>query len=443
MIIVKKETDQIAITGKPGINPIIIIGALFFIFGFITWLNSVLIPYLRIACELNNFESYLVAFAFYIAYFVMALPSGWLLKITGFKNGMSIGLFIMAVGAAIFIPAAMTRKYSFFLFGLFVLGSGLALLQTASNPYVTILGPLKSAAKRISIMGVCNKFAGALAPIILGAVTLKNADSLTNNLKTMSITEKAVHLDALASRVIFPYIIIVIILVLLVVLLFFSGLPEIDTEKEDEDLAIKNSNKTSVFQFPHLLLGVLTLFLYIGTEVIAGDTIIQYGKYQGMNLSVAKFFTTYTLIFMIVGYFIGIIFIPKYLSQDKALQYCAILGATFSLAALFTTGFASVFFIALLGLANSLMWPALWPLALADLGRFTKAASSLLIMGLAGGALIPLLYGRLADIYSPRQAYWILLPCYIFIFYYALAGHKVRTANNSDPKPNRQTLRVL
>lgn len=427
---IHKKADQTTDTSKINLHPIIIIGGLFFIFGFITWLNSVLIPYLKIACELNNFESYLVAFAFYIAYFVMALPSGWLLKSTGFKNGMGIGLIIMAVGASIFIPAALTRLYFLFLLGLFVMGSGLALLQTASNPYVTILGPLESAAKRISIMGVCNKFAGALAPIILGTIVLKNADTFAKSLVTMNEAEKASQLDVLASRVIVPYIIIVAALLLLTLVLYFSGLPEIDTEREDENTALLNSNKTSVFQFPHLLLGVLTLFLYIGAEVIAGDTIISYGKYHEISLSVAKFFTTYTLIFMIAGYLIGIACIPRYLSQEKALLYCASLGVLFSLAALFTAGFTSVFFISLLGLANSLMWPALWPLALADLGRYTKTASSLLIMGLAGGALIPLLYGKLADHYTPQQAYWILLPCYSFIFYYAFAGHKVRSNNN-------------
>jgi MFS transporter, FHS family, L-fucose permease len=226
---------------------------------------------------------------------------------------------------------------------------------------------------------------------------------------------------------------------LLTLALFLSGLPEIDTEKEDESTARLNSNKTSVFQFPHLLLGVLTLFLYIGAEVIAGDTIISYGKYHEISLSVAKFFTTYTLIFMIAGYLTGIALIPRYLSQQKALLYCAVLGIVFSLFALFTTGFTSVFFISLLGLANSLMWPALWPLALADLGRYTKTASSLLIMGLAGGAMIPLLYGKLADIYSPQQAYWILIPCYAFIFYYARSGHKIRMNSNAEIISQPQT----
>jgi len=420
------QLPQTGIKQKPTLNPIIIIGSLFFIFGFVTWLNSVLIPYLKIACELNNFESYLVAFAFYIAYFVMAIPSAWVLKLTGFKKGMSVGLFVMAIGALIFIPAALTRTYMFFLLGLFVQGTGLAILQTASNPYITIIGPQESAARRISIMGICNKLAGAIAPIILGAITLKNADALTTRLVTMNETQKAVELDALAERVILPYIFIIAVLVILSILLYFSKLPEVDTDKEDDAVSIANTKKRSVFQFPHLLLGVLAIFLYVGVEVLAGDTIIAYGASQGIPFSTAKFFTTCTLVAMILGYIIGIICIPKYITQDKALKFCAILGIIFSIAALVTHGYASVLFIALLGLANSLMWPAIWPLAIAGLGRFTKIGSSLLIMGIAGGALLPLLYGWLADKINSQQAYWIMVPCYLFIWYYAVGGHKIR-----------------
>ena len=425
----KSLTGSAAITSsKQGLNPIVIIGSLFFIFGFVTWLNSVLIPYLKIACELNNFESYLVAFAFYIAYLVMAIPSTWVLKWAGFKKGMSVGLAVMAVGALIFIPAALTRTYGLFLLGLFVQGTGLAVLQTASNPYITIIGPIESAAKRISIMGICNKVAGAIAPIVLGAITLKNADELTGRLLGMSAADKAVELDALARRVIVPYVFIVIVLIILAFLIYASSLPEIDTDREDEAVATTNTNKRSIMQFPHLLLGVLTLFLYVGVEVMAGDTIISYGSSQGIELETAKFFTTFTLIAMLVGYVIGIITIPKFISQATALRVCAIAGVLFSIAAILTDGYTSVLFIALLGLANSLMWPAIWPLAIADLGRFTKIGSSLLIMGICGGALIPLLYGWIADLRDPQQAYWIMVPCYLFILYYAVSGHKIRTA---------------
>ncbi|GGK71536.1 sugar MFS transporter [Rufibacter glacialis] len=404
-----------------------IIGALFFVFGFVTWLNSVLIPYLKIACELNNFESYLVAFAFYIAYLVMGIPAGWLLKKTGYKKGMSAGLLIIAIGALIFIPAAMSRTYALFLLGLFVQGTGLTVLQAAVNPYVSIIGPAESAAKRISIMGICNKIAGSAAPFILGSILLAGADDLVAGLENMDLAQKAAGLDALASRVITPYLVITGILVILAVFTYFSGLPEVDTEQEDETVAAANTGKTSVFQFPHLVIGALSLFLYVGVEVMAGDTVISYASSQGIPLDEATRFTTFTLWAMIAGYIVGIIAIPKYLTQQKALQICAILGVVFTLSAIFTEGYVSVLSISLLGIANSLMWPAIFPLAIADLGRFTKMGSSLLIMGIAGGALLPLLYGLLADIINPQQAYWMMVPCYLFIWYFAAIGYRIRT----------------
>lgn len=416
------STDNI---GKSAVNPIVIIGALFFIFGFVTWLNSVLIPYLKIACELNHFQSYLVAFAFYIAYFVMAPLSTRTLKIFGFKNGMSVGLIIMAIGALIFIPAAMTRTYALFLLGLFIQGSGLAILQTASNPYITILGPAESAAKRISIMGICNKLAGGLAPIILGTVVLSDADALTARIESLPEAAKIQELNELASRVIFPYACIVLVLVVLAFLIYRSSLPEIDTDKEDAEAVSSNEGKTSLFNFPHLMLGFLTMFLYVGVEVMAGDTIISYGSSQGIKLEVAKYFTMGTMSCMILGYGMGILFIPKYIKQENAMKICALLGILFSLGAIYTDSYVSVGFIALLGLANSLVYPAIWPLTIVGLGRFTKAASSLLVMGLAGGAVLPVIYGALADAWNPQQAYWIMVPCYLVIWYYAVAGHKL------------------
>jgi FHS family L-fucose permease-like MFS transporter len=407
---------------------IVIIGSLFFIFGFVTWLNSVLIPYLKISCELTNFEAYLVAFAFYISYLVMAIPSAWVLKATGFKKGMSAGLLVMGVGALLFVPAALTRTYGLFLLGLFVQGTGLAVLQTAANPYITILGPRESAAKRISIMGICNKVAGALAPVALGAVALKDADALVKRLGSLGATAKAAELDALAARVVTPYLLMLAVLVVLAVLIYFSSLPEIDTDHEDEAVAAANTNKSSIFHFPHLILGALAMFFYVGVEVIAGDTIISYGASQGIALATAKFFTTCTLVAMIVGYGVGIVAIPRFISQEKALQVSAVTGVLFALGALFTTGYTSVLFISLLGLANSLIFPAIWPLAIEGLGRFTKLGSSLLIMAIAGGAVLPPLYGLLADHSSPQRAYWLVIPCYLFLLFYGAVGHKARRA---------------
>src|SRR5690606_14966702 len=415
-----------------GMNPIVIIGALFFIFGFVTWLNALLIPYLEIACELTKFQSFFVTFAFYIAYLVMAPISTRVLNAFGFKNGMSVALIVMAVGALLFIPAAMSRTYELFLLGLFIMGSGLAILQTASNPYITIVGPPESAAKRISIMGICNKLAGAVAPIILGVfLKLDNVDALTSEIASMTDADRSSALDAMALHVIPPYIGIITVLLILAFWVFKSGLPEVDTDEEDAEVAASNSGKTSILDFPHVLLGVFTLFLYVGVEVIAGDSIISYGSSQGIPLTTAKFFTTGTMVAMVLGYIIGIITIPKYIKQENALRLCAILGVAFSIGAIFTTSYTSAAFIALFGLANALMWPAIWPLALAGVGRFTKAASSLLVMGIAGGAIIPLIYGALADSFNSRDAYRIMVPCYLFILYYSIKGHNVGRKNKS------------
>ncbi|HEY4155599.1 MAG TPA: sugar MFS transporter [Puia sp.] len=405
-------------------NPLIIIGALFFIFGFITWISAVLIPYLQIACELNNFQSYLVAFAFYISYFAMALPSGWVLKITGYKKGISFGLLLVAAGSVIFIPAAVYRVYGIFLAGLFIQGAGLALLQTAANPYVSILGPVESGAKRMSIMGICNGIAGILAPLILGAVILENADELVAGLGRMNGSEKTGALNALAHKVILPYLIIAGLLVLLAIIINRLSLPELDPPPEDEADGPADQRKTSIFQFTHLIIGVFALFLYVGVEVIAGNTIIGYGTYQHIPLSIAKFFSSFTLTGMLAGYLVGIICIPRYFSQQSALKYSAMAGIIFVLLALVTRGLTSVVFIALLGLSNSLMFPSIWPLAIDGLGKFTKTGAALLVMAISGGALLPLLYGWLADHFNARQAYWMVIPCYLVIGYYAFAGYK-------------------
>jgi MFS transporter, FHS family, L-fucose permease len=435
-----------AISRKDYIFSITIIGLFFFIFGFVTWLNGILIPFLRTACELNDFEIYFVTFAFYVSYLVMALPSSAVLKKTGFKTGMSLGLWVMAAGALIFIPAAMTRTFGLFLLGLFVEGTGMALLQTASNPYITIIGPPESAAKRMSIMGIANKFAGAIAPIILASIILKDSKVLEDKLAQAAdqVTRTGL-LDELAGRVIMPYLVMAVVLVLLGMLLRFAHLPEVDTDAEDETSSESYSKKTSVWQFPHLILGVVALFFYVGVEVIAGDSIIRYGQSIGIAMESAKFYTSLTLFGMILGYSSGIIFIPRYISQVTALKLCTIFGVLFSLGAIltpahliFTIPFidimtlkpielvlpVTVLFVALLGLANSLVWPAMWPLTLNGLGRFTKTGSALMVMAIAGGALLPLLYGKLAVTFSTQSAYWLCVPAYLVIMYYAFIGHK-------------------
>jgi MFS transporter, FHS family, L-fucose permease len=359
----------------------------------------------------------------------MAIPSSWVLKKVGYKKGMSIGLFIMAVGAILFVPAANTREFNLFLIALFIIGTGLALLQTASNPYVSIIGPIESAASRISIMGISNKIGGILAGIIFGFITLKDASGFDERLSAMSTLQKTETLNELASRVVGPYIIISIVLLILAIAILFSGLPDLGDEGEEETGAVKSTNtRNSVFQYPYLLLGVIALFLYVGVEVMAGDTIISYGKSLGIELDKARFFNIFTLGSMLAGYIIGIFTIPRILSQSMALRICAILGVIFTILAVVTNGMTSVIFIGALGLANSLMWPAIFPLAIEKLGRFIKIGSAFMIMAIAGGAILPLIYAKLGERIGTREAYIIMVPCYLYILFYAVKGHKIGKA---------------
>lgn len=425
-----------AIGKRATVISIVIIGFLFFMFGFISWINAILIPFFKIACELNNFESYLVTFAFYISYLVFSVPSSYLLKRVGFKKGIMIGFWIIAVGAFIFVPAALVRTYGLFLLGLFLIGAGLALLQTTANPYITILGPQERAAQRISIMGICNKGAGIIAPLILAALILRPTDgALFDQIPLMSEAARNAALDGLIRRVIVPYAIMGTVLFIIGLLIRYSPLPEIDTEHESEDIAKANSGKTSIFQFPHLILGAVAIFLHVGTQVISIDTIIGYADSMHLNLLEAKAFPSYTLTATICGYIIGIICIPKFIRQTNVLKICTVLGLLLTLLIIYTSGEVvflghrtdlSIWFLVLLGLPNSLIWAGIWPLALDGLGRFTKLGASLLIMGLCGNAILPSLYGYFADVVGVHSAYWVLFPCYLYLIYYAFRGHRIR-----------------
>jgi MFS transporter, FHS family, L-fucose permease len=397
------------------LGPLLIIGALFFVFGFVTWVNSVLITFFKQAFQLSNIGANLVAFAFFISYTVMAIPSSEVLKRTGFKNGMSLGLLTMAVGTLIFVPAAQAVSYPLFLVGLFLIGIGLTVLQTASNPYVTILGPRESAAQRISFMGVANKLAGIISQYVFGGLLLASG----------ATAGAAATLD----RVTTPYLILTAVLVGLAGLIRFSNLPEVSEEQDSPTGTAQTTSTvhTNVFQFPSLVLGVAALFCYVGAEVIAGDTIINYGKAIGFDTDEAKYFTTYTLYGLLAGYLLGIALIPRYVSQTTALRFGAVWGLVLTTVALLTSGFASVLAVALLGFGLAPIWPAIWPLALNRLGPFTKTGSALLIMAISGGALLPLLHGYLTDVVSFRYAYALLLPLFGFILHYAVAGHKKTT----------------
>lgn len=415
---------------------IVIIGVVFFVIGFVSWVNSILIPYFRIACELTNYQSYFVTFAFYIAYLVMSVPAAHLLRKTGYKKGLMYGFFCLATGTLIFVPAALNRAYWIFLTGLFTMGSGLSVLQAAGNPYITIIGPIETAARRISIMGVCNKFAGIVSPIIFAAVVLGKSQDILESVESglLNGMAKEAALNELIRGVMWPYSILGFLLLFIGLFIYESRLPDINPEEENEKVAAANCNKNSVFQFPYLILGVLALFLHVGTQVVAIDTIISYAGSMGVGLLDAKFFPSYTLGATIFGYLLGIILIPQFISQKNALIGCTVLGLFLSVGVVFAqtsisllghNAGLSIWFLASLGLTNSLIYAGIWPHAIRNLGRFTKIGSSMLVMALCGNAILPLIYGKLADITSPQAGYGVLIPCYIYLIWYAVFGYRI------------------
>lgn len=403
-----------------------VIGSLFFVFGFVTWLNSILMPFLQTTCELTTFQASFVPFAFYISYFVISIPSSWLIKKVGYANGMILGLIIMAVGSILFVPAALSRNFIFFLCGLFVQGIGLSILQTASNPYATILGPIESAARRISLMGICNKVAGMIGILAIYSALFSGMDSEINLLKTLEASPaKDMLLQDLSEKIILPYIIITAAFILLVIFLKLAKLPDIkeeDTEKE---------GSTSIFHYPYLWLGVLAIFFYVGAEVISIDYLVKYGDYWHLPMVVSKNFGIYALIALVVGYLLGIIMIPKMISQRKALVMQLFLAMILLAIALNTQGMLSIACIIMLSFTHAIMWSAIWPLSIHDLGKHTELGSALLVMAIAGGAVLPLIYGKLSDVFNPQYAYALLFLSYLYILYFATSGYKIKSKKNN------------
>lgn len=402
---------------------IAIIGALFFIFGFVTWLNGPLITFAQLAFDLDEVNAFLVLTVFFLSYFFLAIPSSWILKATGMKKGIAVGLFVMAIGAVLFGEFATRRWYPGALSGLFVIGAGLAVLQTAANPYISILGPIESAAQRIAVMGICNKLAGMLAPFVIGALVMQGIGDLSAQVAAADEATKQVLLNEFAAKIHTPYLVMAGLLAMLAVGVLFSPLPEIKAAVVNaEDRA---EGRDSLFKYPHLWLGALCIFAYVGVEVLAGDAIGTYGRGFDLPLDQTKFFTSFTLFAMLIGYIVGLLVIPRFISQESYLKWSAALGIALAVGAFLTEGYVSVGFVAALGFANAMMWPAIFPLAIKGLGRFTELGSAILIMGIAGGAIIPRLFAILKQEHDFQLVFLLLtVPCYLYILYFALRGHR-------------------
>ncbi|HEY0502398.1 MAG TPA: sugar MFS transporter [Lysobacter sp.] len=406
------------------LGSIAIIGALFFIFGFVTWLNGPLISFAKLAFDVDDTYAFLIPSAFYLSYFFLALPSSFILRKTGMKKGMALGLFLMALGAAVFGQYTTQRWYPGAVGGIFVIGGGLAILQTAVNPYISILGPIEGAAQRIAVMGICNKLAGWAAPFVIGTLVMHGMGDVATRVAGADAATKETVLNEFAARIHDPYMFMAGLLALLAVGIAFSPLPEIRAEEVNAE-GDTGTGRTSLFQFPHVWLGALCIFVYVGVEVMAGDAIGTYGQAFGLPLDETKFFTGFTLGAMLVGYIVGLIVIPRFISQERYLSFSAVLGMLLALGALLTKGYVSVGFVAALGFANAMMWPAIFPLAIHGLGRLTERGSALLIMGIAGGAVIPQLFVHFKQQYDFQLVFFALVvPCYLYILYFAQRGHR-------------------
>jgi glucose/galactose transporter len=386
-----------------------------------------LISFVKLAFDLDtDAKAFLVTTAFYLSYFFLALPSSWILERTGMKQGMALSLLVMALGSFLFGTYATARNYPMCLTGLFIIGSGLSLLQTASNPYISIIGPIESAAARISIMGICNKLAGIAAQFVLGTLVLSGADAIEAQLATT--TDPAARdslLAGLASKIYLPYMVMTALLVVLAGWIWKSSLPEIRAAEINKSADDVSARGASLFAFPHLWLGALCIFMYVGAEVMAGDAIGTYARGFHIPLDQTKYFTGFTLGAMLLGYVIGIFVIPRYISQQRALAISAVLGILFSLGAYVTSGYASVGFVVALGLANAVMWPAIFPLGIRGLGALTEKGSAIMIMGIAGGALIPRLFATLKVDHDFQLVFCaLMLLCYVYILYFALHGYR-------------------
>lgn len=428
-------TTNVMDTSKnSSVVPMAIVAVLFFILGFATWLNGSLMPYLSQILQLTPFQGSLILFSFYIAVTFTALPSAVLIKKVGYKNGMALGMGCMMLAGLMFIPAAVSQFFPLFLLAQLVMGAGQTLLQTAVNPYVVRLGPEESAAVRISIMGILNKGAGVISPMVFTALILSN---FTGTVGTDLSQEQV---DDMANGLILPYLGMALFIGVLAFAVKKSPLPELIN---DEVEAINDKGEIrETLSHPNLVLGAIAIFLYVAVEVIAGDTIGTFALSLGIeNYGVM---TSYTMMFMVFGYILGILLIPKFISQQAALTASAVLGIVITLCILFIDAQSFVIanailvplgganlpdallLIAFLGLANAIVWPAVFPLALSGLGKLTSTGSALLVMGIAGGAFGPVLWGLLSGFTSLQTGYSVLLPCYLFILFYAVKGHKMK-----------------
>ena len=400
------------------------LGCLFFVFGLVSWVNSILVPYFKVACNLQTeVQGYLAQFAFYIAYLVMTVPASVMLSRTGYKKGALIGLWILALGAFLFVPAALTRTYNIFLIALFTMGTALAILQTVANPFVTIIGPMESAAKRISIVGICNKFAGILAPLVFSAIVIAPQKEKMAAIQSGELTGAArdAAMADLLHGVIAPYLVLGIVLFLFGIIFYKSKIQDINPSENKKE---GSDGRKSILAYPYLVLGVLALFCHLGTQALSINTIIGFA--DGSGFANTAVFPSLTLACTLLGYLIGVVLIPRYISQQNMLKVVTSIILVLSVLVMILPARYALWCLVLMGIPNSVVYAGIWPLAIHDLGKWTNLGSAILVMALCGSAIFPLIYASIADASgSLHHAYWILIPAALYMIFYAFVGHKI------------------
>lgn len=383
-------------------KPLALMVSLFFVFGIITVFNDVLIPHLKSVFELSYFEAILIQFAFFSAYFLMAIPSSKIIQSFGYKKSIILGLGIIVIGCLTFLPASSLIYYPLFLLALFIMASGITLLQVAANPYLSSLGDPEKASSRLNLAGGFNSFATVIGPLIGAHYILNESFTYSNP----------------AAAVQKPYFILAMLVLALLLIAYYVKLPEISS-KEDQ-------KAKGALKFRHLKLGIIAIFLYVGAEVSIGSFLINFlglDNIAGLPEDKAAKFVSFYWGGAMVGRFIGFGFLHK-VSSSKALVGVACIACLLVVTGLLSSGFIAAWSLTLVGLCNSIMWPCIFPLAIKNLGKYTSEASGLLIMGVVGGAIIPLIQGAIADNWSLQGSFALIILCYAYLIYYGFAGHK-------------------
>lgn len=403
-----------------------VVTSIFFMWGFITCLNDILIPHLKAVFTLNYTQASLVQFTFFGAYFLMSLPAGRIVARLGYKGGIVVGLAVAGVGALGFWPAAAMHSYPVFLAALFVLATGITVLQVAANPYVSLLGPERTASSRLNLSQAFNSLGTAIAPLIGGALILAAQPKTADELAAMPAAEQLAYRTAEAQSVQMPYLGLALVLFALAVFIYLFRLPSIKAAEEDEQ-----DREVGLFEplrHPHVLFGVLAIFFYVGAEVAIGSYLVNYLAMPEIGAMTEQEATKYVSAYWtgaMVGRFIGSALLLR-IDPGRLLGVFATIAVALLAVTMASSGMTAVYAVVAIGLFNSIMFPTIFTLGVARLGHMTGRASSLLIMAIVGGAIIPLLMGMLADGMGLHLSFVLPLVCYLFIAFYGWSGSKVR-----------------